>query len=143
MNRMNLGAGFVSVWSGLNLVLAAGILVAMLALGQHPPSLSMYCTPEDLRAAPDRVVAVAHALALLFNAAAVALCGAVSWLVWARVRAGDRGVGVVLAFATGLVQVFGFVSDGALGSANLGANVAWSVVLATGWALMLWRAPAP
>lgn len=49
----------------------------------------------------------------------------------------DRAVAFALASATCFVQLFGFVSDAALGSTNLVANVASTLVLAAGWGLVL------
>jgi hypothetical protein len=139
MNRTKVGVALLSIWSGGNLLLATGILVAMTVLGRDAPSLSILFPAAEIRSLDPRVPAIVDALAVLFNASAVALCGLVLVLTWTGVLSQRRAVFRIVVAGLCLVQGFGFVSDGYLGNRYVTANVVSSAVLVAGLLLMASR----
>lgn len=129
----------LSLWSGLNLLLGLGIVVAML-LGQDPPSVAMVFSPAEVAALDPKALGLIRALAVLFNGCAASFCGLVLLLVWSPLTAGRRSAFLAVAASTSLVQALGFVSDSHIGGHNLVANLVSSALLLTG--LVLSRPPS-
>ncbi len=134
MTSLRVGAVLLSLWSGLNLVVAAAV-TALVVVGRPPPALALVLPDAELARADVRLLHVVEAQALLANPCIVALCGLVLALIWKGVVAGHRWALGALAAALLPVQAFGFVSDASLGHANVGANAVSTLVLATGLAL--------
>lgn len=140
MRPLNIGAVLISLWSGVNLLLALGILVAM-ALGQNPPSVGLVFSDAEVVALDPKALALIRALAVLFNACAVSFCALVLALTWRGVVAGTRGSVAVVAVASGLLQLSGFWSDAYLGHHNLLANLVSTLILGAGLALVAFDQP--
>jgi hypothetical protein len=125
------GVVLLTVWSGLNAVVAAAVTVFIFA-GATPPVVGMV-VPESAFAQLDpTLLAVINAQAALANPCIVALCALVLWILWTRVRAGDRGAQLLLVAVLIPLQACGFVSDAYLGHKNLAANLISTALLVTG-----------
>jgi hypothetical protein len=127
------GAILLSIWSGLNLLVAA--VVTGVSLASRPPALAMLLGDEQIARVDPKLMAVVRAQAALCNPCIVALCVLVLAMVW---RAVIRRVGWAwwtLAAALAPLQAFGFVSDALLGNRNLAANLISTALLAAGLAL--------
>jgi hypothetical protein len=129
------GAIVLSLWSGLNLLLAGAILVSMTMFGANAPGLRILFDEAAVRGLDPRALATINALAILFNACALAFCLLMLYVTWSRVAVGVKSAFWALAIASGSLQVFGFKSDAYLGGRNLLANVASSAVLLVGLGL--------
>jgi len=129
------GAIVLSIWSGLNLLLAGAILVSMTMLGGNAPGLRILFDEAAVRGLDPRALATVNALAILFNACAMAFCLLMLYVTWSRVAVGVKSAFWALAIASGSLQVFGFKSDAYLGGRNLLANVTSSAVLLIGLGL--------
>lgn len=134
MTSLRAGAVLLSLWSGLNLLVAAAV-TALVALGRPPPALAFVLADAELARTDGRLLRVVESQALLANPCIAALCGLVLALVWKGVVAGQRWALGALAATLVPLQAFGFVSDASLGHSNLGANVLSSLALAAGLAL--------
>jgi hypothetical protein len=132
--RVRIGAGLLSVWSVLNLLVAAAVTALTLA-GRPAPALQLVLRDDQLQAVDARVLAVVKAQALFANPAIVVCCALVLVLLRKGVLGELPWAWRALAFTLLPLQAFGFISDGALGSVNLAANVISSVVLVVGLAL--------
>lgn len=126
------GAILLSLWTGLNLLLAVGILFSLLALGKNAPALlSLYGTIAPAEIDP-RALATINALAVVFNASAASLCGLSLMVIWiALVRRLHWAFWALTAVLT-FIQAAGFASDAFLGNRNLTANLASSFLLLAG-----------
>lgn len=129
------GLGLLLTWSGLNLLLALGIVVAIAALGQHPPGLRILLTPERIAALPPDVLGTFDALGILANAVIAGFCGLVVVVVRRGVAAGERWAWWAVAVTTVFVQANGFVSDAFLEHRDLVPNLVSTVLLLTGLGL--------
>lgn len=142
MRTRLVGAVLVSVWGGLNLLLASGIVVAIVALGRPPPSLVLFVSAEQLAQTPAQAIALIHALAVFGNACAAAASALSLFVVWRGVMAGARWALPALAAVLVPLQLCGFASDAFLGHSSWGANLASSVILGVGLGLCAWAGPA-
>ena len=121
------GAIVLSIWSGVNLVLAGAIVVSMTMFGRNAPGLRILFDEAGVRGLDPRALATTNAIAVLFNACAVAFCLLMLYVTWSGVVAGAKSALWVLVLAAGSLQVFGFRSDAYLG-ARRASNLARLVV---------------
>ena len=131
---LKVGAVLLSVWSGLNLLVALAVTALTLA-GHPPPALRFLFDDAQAAQVDPRALAVINAQALLANPCIVALCGLTLVVVWEGVMRRVRWCWVGLCVALLPLQVFGFVSDAALGGKNMAANVVSTLVLVAGLVL--------
>lgn len=135
MRAMKAGAVCLSLWSGLNLLLAAGILVGITLGGRNAPALSILFTDAAIQAMDPKALATINGLAVFGNACAAGLCLLTLVITWTALAARARWAFWALVAALGPVQALGFASDGILGHHNLIANVVSSVILLAGLSL--------
>jgi hypothetical protein len=137
MRRPSLTAGAVllSIWSGLNALLAIGILVAMTAFGRNPPSLPMVLSDQQIQRLDPNGLGLIKALAVLANACIAGFCLLILSVVWTSLVRRVGWAPWALGGAMGLVQAFGFVSDAYIGNQNLLANAISTGVLIGGMVL--------
>jgi uncharacterized membrane protein YoaK (UPF0700 family) len=129
------GSILLTVWSGVNLLLALGILVALTFLRQDAPALRILFDPPGIAAMDPKALATVNALAVFGNACAAGFCLLILFVVWTRLAAGSNRAFWALALSAGLVQAFGFVSDSFLDDRNLVANLVSAGVLLAGLVL--------
>jgi hypothetical protein len=134
MKSLKAGAVLLSIWSGLNLLVAVAV-TAMTVTGQPPPALSLLFADTEIRGLDKNILAVVNAQAALANPSVVALCIVVLAIIWKGLIARAWWTFWILAAALVPLQVFGFVSDAFLGHHNLVANVASTLVLTAGLSL--------
>lgn len=134
MKRLKAGAILLSLWSGLNLLVAV-VVTAMTLSGRNPPALSILFTDAEIRRLDGKVIAVVDAQAALANPCIVALCLVVLGIIWKGLIARMRWSFWVLVCALFPLQAFGFVSDAFLGDRNLVANIVSTAILIIGLGL--------
>ncbi len=129
------GACLLTLWSGVNLCLAAAILVALVGFHRNAPALTILMDEASVRRLDPNAIATVNALAVFGNACAAAFCVLMLFLVWSGVAAGRRAAFWVLAGTSGALQAFGFASDAMLRGHDTGLNVLSSAVLLAGLVL--------
>ncbi len=129
--RLRTGLVILSLWCGLNFLVAAAVTVLTL-MGRPPPALGLVMTAEQIARADPIAIAVVNTQAEIANPLIMAFCTLVLFLLW-----GTRGPTAfrMVAATTIFVQIFGFVSDGFIGHTNLIANGVSTALLLTGLAL--------
>jgi hypothetical protein len=135
VRKRRIGLVLLTVWSGLNLVLAVVIVVAVGLFGRHAPALSLVFGDAEIRAIEPRVLGVVDALAILGNGCIAGFCGLVLAIVWRGVARGAGWAWTALAVTAGGVQAVGFLSDARLGHRDLAPNIVSTLLLAAGLAL--------
>ena len=108
----------LSIWSGVNLLLAGAILISMTMFGKNAPGLRILFDEASVRGLDPRALATVNAIAVLFNACAVAFCLLMLYVTWSGVAAGSKAAYWALVVASGSLQVFGFVSRRLFGRAQ-------------------------
>lgn len=117
---------------GLNLVLALGIVGAIVVLGRHPPSLELYVEAGVRSALHPQALALVDALGVFANACAAAFCALALVVTWKGVMPGLRWALPSLSVIGVLLLAAGFASDACLGNPNLAVNVGSSLMLGSG-----------
>lgn len=117
---------------GLNLVLALGIVVAIVVLGRHPPSLELYVEAGVRSTLHPHALALVDALGVFANACAAAFCALALVVTWKGVVAGLRWALPSLSVIGVLLLAAGFASDACLGNPNFAVNVGSSLMLGSG-----------
>lgn len=128
------GVVTLSIWAGLNLLLALAIIVSLAFLGGNAPGLLLSFSPEEVRALDPRVLATVNAIASVANGAIVGLCALSLAVLWRGVARGLRDAWIAVACALSFVQACGFLADAFLGHRNLAANLLSTALLVVGLA---------
>lgn len=118
----------LSIWSALNLCVAAGVTVFTL-LGRKPPALALLLTNSEIGRLDPRAIDVVNAQAAIANPSIIALCVLILVTVWTGLVRGARSAWLALVGTLLPLQAFGFISDAFLGHRNLVANIVSSGLL--------------
>ena len=133
---VRVGAILLSLWAGLNLVLALGILFMLLVLGKNAPALLILYGDLQAQGIDPRALSTINALAVMFNACAASICVLSLAMIWFAVSRKAVWAFWSLAGCLVFLQAAGFASDTFLGNRNLLANGISSLLLLCGVALV-------
>ena len=122
----------LGIWAGGNLLLAVGILVAMLAFGTNAPSLFILFSKPEISALDPKALATINALAVFANGCAAAFCVLTLMLAWRGLKREEIWCIRLLVACAVPLQGVGFASDGYFRHKDLMANLVSSVVLLIG-----------
>jgi hypothetical protein len=126
------GSTFLSIWSGINFLLAASILTIVVFFNGNSPILALVFEQSEIASLDAKVIASLNALTILYNSCSVVL----SVLVWVLIRksliAGQKWAFWVLLFAIGFVEVMAFIASAPIGNARWQVNVVQSVLCVVG-----------
>jgi hypothetical protein len=129
------GSTVLSVWSGINFLLAALILTTLVVFKADSPLLVMVFEKSEIAALDARVIASLNTLTILYNSCSMM----VSVLVWTVIRhgllAGDKRAFWLLLGVIGFVEVMAFVASAHVGHARWQVNVVQSVLYLVGMGL--------
>ena len=128
IKTLKIGAVLLSIWSGVNLCVAAGVTLFTL-LGRKPPALALVLTDSEIAQLDPRAIDVVNAQASLANPSIVALCTLTLVVVWTCLVRGARWAWLALVGTLLPLQALGFISDAFLGHRNIGANILSSGLL--------------
>ncbi len=105
------GSTILSIWSGINFLLAALILTSVVIFNANSPLLVMVFEKSEIASLDAKVIASLNALTILYNSCSVVL----SVLVWLLIRksliAGQKWAFWVLLFVIGFVEVMAFIAS--------------------------------
>jgi hypothetical protein len=126
------GSRFLSLWSGINFILAALILTSLVIFDANSPLLVMVFEKSEIASLDAKVIASLNALTILYNSCSVVL----SVLVWLLIRksliAGQKWAFWALLFVIGFVEVMAFNASAEVGNARWQVNVVLSVLYVVG-----------
>ncbi len=126
------GSIVLSIWSGINFLLAALILTTLVIFNADSPLLVMVFAKPEIAALDARVIASLNTLTILYNSCSVV----VSVLVWTIIRksliAGQKWAFWVLLFVIGFVEVMAFIASAPIGNARWQVNVVQSTLYVVG-----------
>jgi hypothetical protein len=129
------GSTVLSIWSGINFLLAALILASVVIFKGNSPILALVFEKSEIASLDAMVIESLNALTILYNSCSVAL----SVLVWSLIRksliAGQKWAFWVLLFVIGFVEVMAFVASAGVGNARWQVNVLQSVLYLVGISL--------
>ena len=129
---MKRGSTILSIWSGINFLLAALILTIVVFLNGNSPILALVFAKSEIASLDAKVIASLNALTILYNSCSVAL----SVLVWMIIRksliAGQKWAFWVLLFVIGFVEVMAFTASAPIGNARWQVNIVLSALYVVG-----------
>jgi hypothetical protein len=126
------GSIVLSIWSGINFLLAALILTSVVVFNADSPLLVMVFERTEIAALDSRVIASLNALTILYNSCSVV----VSVMVWIIIRQnlvnGQKWAFWTLLVTIGFVEVMAFIASAQVGHARWQVNVILSVLYILG-----------
>src|SRR5439155_16390506 len=105
------GAILLSVWTGINLALAIGILFMLLVVGTNAPALLILCGDTRAIGMDPRALATINAFAVIFNACATAICALSLAVIWMPLIRKEAWAFWALSGTLSFLQAAGFASD--------------------------------
>ena len=118
------GAILLTVWSGLNLLLAIACIIAICFFGNNSPGLAMMVSESDIRQLDPKWLACINGLAVFCNAWDAAFCLMVLLVTWTSLVKKSRWAFWCLLIAVGFLQTFAFVAYSFFEVMHLRPNVA-------------------
>ncbi len=126
------GSIVLSIWSGINFILAALILTSVVVFNADSPLLAMVFEKSEIANLNPRVIESLNTLTILYNSCSVV----VSVFVWTIIRnnlvAGQKWAFWLLLFAIGFIEVMAFIASAGVGHARWQVNVVQSALYVVG-----------
>ena len=126
------GSIILSIWSGINFLLAALILTFIIFFKTNAPILVMVFEKSEIAQLDTRAISAVNALAILYNSCAVALSVMALFVIWSGLINGQRWAFWVLLITIGFVEILAFIGSAAVGNARWQVNVVLSVLYVVG-----------
>jgi hypothetical protein len=126
------GSTILSIWSGINFLLAALILTSVVIFNANSPILVMVFEKSEIGSLDAKVIASLNALTILYNSCSVV----VSVLTWSLIRknlvAGQKWAFWMLLLVIGFIEAMAFIASAPLGNARWQVNVVQSILYVVG-----------
>jgi hypothetical protein len=125
-------SAILSIWCGINFLLAALILTSVVVFGADSPLLVMVFERAEIAGLDARVIASLNALTILYNSCSMV----VSVLVWLLIRksliAGQVWSFWVLLCVIGFIETMAFIASAPIDNARWQVNVVQSALYVIG-----------
>jgi hypothetical protein len=132
---LKIGAVVLTISAGLNLLLAAAILIAVIVLGKNPPILYVSLSQAEVAQLPEQVLATFKSLAIYFNSAVVTFCLLSIFVIWSALGQGHKWVFWAILITMGIGQILAFVADSFIGNKTLISDIVLTAIYLLGIAL--------
>lgn len=120
------GAIILTVAAVFNLLLAAGILIAIIFFGKNPPILYVSLARDDISALSEQVLRTFKSLSIYFNSAVIASCVGGLFVIWMGLARGQKWAFWAVLITVVIGQASGFVADSFIGVRTLGVNIVFT-----------------
>lgn len=126
------GLNILSIWNGINFLLATLILTSVVVFKANSPLLVMVFEKPEIAALDSRVIASLNTLTILYNSCSMI----VSVMVWIIIRQnlvnGEKWAFWVLLFTIGFIEVMAFIASAQVNHARWQVNVIQSILYILG-----------
>jgi len=126
------GSNILTIWSGINFLLAALILTSVVVFNADSPILALVFEEAEIASLSAKVIEALNTLTILYNSCSMV----VSVLVWIIVRQnlinGQKWALGMLLVTIGFVEVMAFIASAPIGNARWQVNVVQSVLYVVG-----------
>ena len=127
------GSTVLSIWCGINFILAFIILSYVIVLKQNSPILQVASFSEaELAGLGANTIAALNCFTILYNSCSLI----VSVLTWPLIRknlvAGERSAFWTLVFVIGFIEVMAFLASSYIGNGRWQVNVLQSILFIVG-----------
>ena len=126
------GSIVLSIWSGINFLLAALILTTLVIFDADSPLLVMVFAKPEIAALDARVIASLNTLTILYNSCSVVVSLLVWTIIWKNLVAGQKWAFWLLLFVIGFIEVMAFIASAEVENARWQVNVVQSVLYVVG-----------
>ncbi len=126
------GSIVLSIWSGINFLLATSILTIVVFHIGNSPILALVFEHSEIASLDSKVIASLNALTILYNSCSVVLSVLVWLLIQRSLIAGQKWAFWVLLFVIGFVEVMAFIASAPIGNARWQVNIPQSVLYVVG-----------
>lgn len=126
------GSIILSIWSGINFLLASLILSFIIFLKTNAPILVMVFERSEISGLDARAISSINALAILYNSCAAALSVLALFVIWSSLINGQRWAFWALLIVIGFVEMLAFIASAPIGNARWQVNVVLSVLYFVG-----------
>jgi hypothetical protein len=125
------GSRILSIWGGLNFLIASAILISVIFFN-NAPILVMVFEKSEISRLDARVILAVNTLAILYNSCAAALSVLVMFVIWISLIKEQRWAFWALLITIGFVQILGFIASAAIGTQRLPVNIVLSTLYVVG-----------
>ncbi|NTV37134.1 MAG: hypothetical protein HGA53_09285 [Anaerolineaceae bacterium] len=127
------GSTVLSIWCGINFVLAFIILCYVIVLKQNSPILQVASFSEaEIVGLSPKIIAALNCFTILYNSCSLMI----SVLTWPLIRknlvAGQRSAFWTLVFVIGFIEVMAFLASSLIGHGRWQVNVLQSILYMAG-----------
>jgi hypothetical protein len=127
------GSMVLSIWCGINFILALIILCYVIVLKQNSPILQVASFSEaEIAGLGVKTIAALNCFTILYNSCSLI----VSVLTWQLIRknlvAGEKSAFLTLVFVIGFIEVMAFLASSYIGHGRWQVNVLQSVLYIVG-----------
>ena len=127
------GSLFLSIWCGINFILAFIILCYVIVLKQNSPILQVASFSEaEIAGLGVKTIAALNCFTILYNSCSLM----VSVLTWPLIRknlvAGEKSAFWTLVFVIGFIEVMAFLASSYIGHGRWQVNVLQSILYVLG-----------
>ena len=126
------GSNVLSLWSGINFLLAALILTSVVIFNADSPLLALVFEESEIASLNAKVIEALNTLTILYNSCSMV----VSVLVWIIIRQnlvnGQKRAFGLLLVTIGFVEVMAFIASALIGNARWQVNVVQSALYVVG-----------
>jgi hypothetical protein len=112
------GSTILSIWNGINFLLAALILTSVVIFNANSPILALVFEKSEIASLSTKVIESLNALTILYNSCSVVLSVLVWFLIRKSLIIGQKWAFWVLLFVIGFVEVMAFIASVPLGNAR-------------------------
>jgi len=130
------GSMVLSIWCGINFMLAFIILCYVIVLGKDSPILQVAGFSEaDIAGLSARTIAALNCFTILYNSCSLMI----SVLTWPLIRrnlvAGEKSAFWTLVFVIGFIELMAFLASSYIGNGRWQVNIVQSVIYLVGISL--------
>lgn len=127
------GSTILSIWCGINFILAFTILCYVIVFKQNSPILQVASFSEaEIARLSARIIASLNCFTILYNSCSLM----VSVLTWPLIRrnlvAGEKSAFWTLVFVIGFIEVMAFLASSYIGHGRWQVNVLQSILFVVG-----------
>jgi len=126
------GSIVLSIWSGINFLLAAAILTSVVIFNANSPILALAFEKSEIAGLDTKVIASLNALTILYNSCAVAFSVLALFIIWSGLVNGKRWAFWALLTTIGFVELLAFIASAPIGNARWQLYAVLSVLYVVG-----------
>lgn len=126
------GSIILTLWCGINFLLAALILTSVVLFNANSPLLVMVFNHSEIANLEPRAISALNALTILYNSCAVAVSLLVLFIIRSQLIHREKRAFRALLFTIGFVELMAFIGSAQVANARWQVNVVLSVLYVVG-----------